>query len=459
MVRVRFAPSPTGHLHIGGLRTTIFNLLFARHNNGKFLLRIEDTDLERSKKEYVDSILDSLNWMSITSDEPLFYQSQRFDIYKKVADKLLAEGKAYKCFCSEESIKNRLGEFNKYDGFCRDKQDQTGPYVIRFKLPDTQGAIEFDDLIRGRITVGLDQLDDFIFVRSDGVPVYNFVVVIDDAAMNITHVIRGEEHISNTPKQILIYNACGYKMPLFAHIPLILGTDGSKLSKRDADVSVLDYKKKGYLADALFNYLVRLGWSHGDQEIFTKEEVIKYFTLENVGKKGAIFDIQKLNWVNGMYMRNSKSDELLNKILSDVEPLFLDKNWNREQVVFLIDLYKQRANNLSEIVGEVDKLYKAPIDYVDIDKWINDKTSGYLDSISKELEAMEFTSEKLHAWAKDFCSRLNIKLVEIAQPLRIALTGKTTSPGVFELLSIIGKEESLKRIKLLQKFLEKRECA
>src|ERR1700733_99493 len=296
-VRVRFAPSPTGHLHIGGMRSAIFNWLFARHNNGSFLLRIEDTDRERSKQEYTDSILASFAWMRIDWDEPVVIQSERAKRHQEVAQKLYAQGKAYYCICTPEQVQDRLAaqsgfdiNFMKYDGLCRNASHTKG--ALRFKIPDDITEVTFHDLIRDTITIGIDQLDDFILVRSDGTPMYNFVVVVDDADMKISHVIRGEEHIANTPKQILLYQACGFPLPYFAHLPMILGPDGNKLSKRDAATGVFEYKQLGYIPDPLFNYLVRLGWSHGDQEIFTREEVIQFFDLAHVGKKGAIFDQQ-----------------------------------------------------------------------------------------------------------------------------------------------------------------------
>ena len=317
-IRVRFAPSPTGHLHIGGLRTAFFNWLFARHNNGVFLLRIEDTDVERSTKEYLDSILATFDWVNLPSDEPIVIQSQRIAEHTALIAQLLKEGKAYRCYCSQEQVAERYkgqgsgDEFIKYDGRCRNAAEQPGvPAAIRFALPAGRTTVAFDDLIRGRVEVGIDQLDDFIIARSDGTPMYNFVVVVDDAHMRISHIIRGEEHISNTPKQLLLYEALGFPVPFFAHTPMILGPDGNKLSKRDAATSVLEYRQEGYLPDALLNYLVRLSWAHGDQEIFTREELISYFTLDHVGKKGAIFDPQKLSWVNSVYMRAKDSARVI----------------------------------------------------------------------------------------------------------------------------------------------------
>jgi glutamyl-tRNA synthetase len=473
MVRVRFAPSPTGNLHIGSLRTAIFNWLFARHNNGKFLIRIEDTDTARSKREYVDSILDSLKWMGIEGDELIVFQSQRFEEYKKIIEKLLEEGKAYRCYCTQEEVKQRCSEkgleYCKYDGLCRSlKEVRDKPFVVRFKLPEDKRTVEFEDIIRGKVTVGIDQLDDFIIARSDGSPMYNFVVIVDDAQMKISHVIRGEDHISNTPKQILLYEACGYSVPKFAHIPLILAEDGSKLSKRHASVSALDYKNNGFLSDALFNYLVRLGWSHGDQEIFTREELIKDFTLKAVGKKGAIFDIEKLKWLNGVYIRKKSAKEVYDLIINNIDPDFRDrfKNWSDEQILKLIDLYKERAKTLLEIEEEIDFLYCPAKDFDEeiIEEWIeeddededdeeeDEEEEEVLSQFVKTIETIgNFNSKNLLDIAKNICKEKNIKLGKLAQPLRFAITGKTFSPGVFELMDVLGKEESLKRLKKLYK--------
>ena len=310
-VRVRFAPSPTGHLHIGGLRTALFNWLFAKHCGGTFLLRIEDTDLERSKDEYTQAIYQAFAWVGITSDEQPLIQSQRFSIYKEVAEDLISQEKAYRCACTPEQVEARArqagvtGEYHGgYDGYCRFKEiEETEKTAIRFVIPESTQTFSWHDAIRGVISFDRSQLDDFVIVRSDGTPTYNFCVVIDDHASAITHVIRGEDHISNTPKQIALYQELGYEVPVFAHIPMILGSDGNKLSKRDGAVDVVAYRGIGYLSDALVNYIVRLGWAYGDQEIFTQEELIKYFTLEAVGKKPSVFDFTKLEWLNSLYMR------------------------------------------------------------------------------------------------------------------------------------------------------------
>ncbi len=470
-IRVRFAPSPTGYLHIGGLRTALFNWLFARHNKGKFLIRIEDTDVERSKQEYTDSILASLAWTGIESDEAPVIQSQRIDEHKKIIEYLLEHNKAYRCFCAPEEIiernKKRYGAdylFSQYDEFCRTKKiavhDKRKSHVIRFALPHDVQEVVFDDLIRGSVSFALEQFDDFIIARSDGRPMYNFVVVIDDAFMRISHVIRGEDHISNTPKQILLYQACGYAIPHFAHLPLILGPSGDRLSKRDAATSVLEYKQQGYLPAAFINYLVRLGWSHGDQELFASDELINYFSLGDVSKKGAIFDQQKLDWLNGVYIRQTAGQDIADIITRDIMPSLYDQleKWNEQQILGLIALYKQRAKTLLEIAQELIALHKGPItfDENDIAKWITTDIGEYLPILIQRLEQQEsFISDDLSDMIKQCSKEWNIKLVQIAQPIRIALVGKTSSPGIFELLALLGKQESIHRLQNLLMFLNK----
>lgn len=455
-VRVRFPPSPTGHLHIGGLRTALFNYLFARHYHGQFLLRIEDTDRERSKTEYVDSILASLAWVGIQADEPVVIQSEQIKRHQEVAQQLLTQGKAYRCYCAQDDLKGRSEEelFFKYDGRCRSRHDQpNSPYVIRFKLPEVT-EISFDDLIRGSVTIPRDQLDDFIIVRSDGTPMYNFVVVVDDADACITHVIRGEDHISNTPKQILLYQACGYAVPQFAHVPFILGPSGDRLSKRDGAVSVLAYKELGYLPEALINYLVRLGWAHGDQEIFSLKELIELFTLDGVGKKGAIFDLQKLNWLNGLYIRERSAESLLSYITKEMDLSLPDQlaTWNRPTLLQVIDVYKERVSTMQELIQEIALLYSGPSAYdeADMRTWITPQTKGHLRKLLHALESMpHFDADTLSTCIKGLAKELGLKFASIAQPIRIALIGKSSGPGIFEMLIKIGKKESCDRIAAL----------
>ena len=462
-VRVRFAPSPTGHLHIGGLRAALFNWLFARHNNGTFLVRIEDTDIVRSEKKFVTSIVESLKWTGLESDEPIVFQTDRMASYGVLIEKLLANGKAYRCFCSEQEIEERRAQqesdepIKKYDGFCRDKTDNPGQqkYVVRFKLPQDQQEITFNDLIRGPITVRIDQLDDFIIMRSDGSPVYNFVVVVDDAHMHITYVIRGEDHISNTPKQILLYQALGYDLPQFAHLPLIMGKSGQRLSKRDAATSVDEYKAAGYLADALINYLARLGWSHGDQEIFTRDELITYFTLKGVGKSAAVFDIDKLQWVNSVYIKDTGSRELLKLLIADVDPQFETKvpDWSDDQLFELIDLYKPRVKTVLELAQELKLLYTAGYyQKDDLEKWVTKQTGSLLKAVIAQLQTLEqFTADEIKKIVQHVCKEQQVKLPIVAQPLRIAIIGKASGPGIFELFAVLGKDFVIPR---LQEFVQ-----
>lgn len=463
-VRVRFAPSPTGHLHIGNFRTGIFNWLFARHHKGDFLLRIEDTDAVRYKPEYVESIERCLKWAGIESDESPVVQSERLDDYKIIIAKLLQEKKAYKCYCTPEEIEIRLKKgdatqdfYVHYDGFCRQfiGNEQNKPYVVRFALPSGLKEVAFDDLIRGRVVFPIDQLDDFIIARTNGNPIYNFVVVVDDAFMNITHVIRGEDHISNTPKQILLYEACGYDVPQFAHLPLILGSAGEKLSKRDAATSVVEYMQDGYLPDALINYLVRLGWAHGDQEIFTREELINFFTLKAVGKKGSIFDVEKLNWVNSIYIKQQEPLQLLKYIAEyvrpDIEPRLRD--WDEVKIAKFIALYIERVQTLHELADLLEHLYDGPkiFDRDSLQKWITPETSTQIIKIIAALQGCSpFTVESIQSTLKTLAKEFGVKLVSIAQPIRIALIGSDSGPGVFVLLQEIGKEDSINRIQTLR---------
>ncbi len=455
-VRVRFAPSPTGHLHIGNLRAAIFNWLFAKHKGGKFLLRIEDTDVVRSKKEYVDSILKSLEWLRLISDEEPLFQMSRSEEHKKAVNVLLEKGLAYPCFCEPKSM-DAVGK--KYSGFCRDKEyteeDLKKPYAIRFKLPRGD-KITFKDVIRGMVTVGYDQLDDFVIVRRGGIPTYNFVVVLDDIYMRITHVIRGDDHISNTPKQILLYDALGGKIPVFAHLPLILGQSGAPLSKRDATTSVNEYKSEGYLPDALFNYLVRLGWAHGNQEIFSREELINLFTLEKVGKKGAVFDIKKLRWLNGVYIRELTLESFLTELKdsgSDLEKK-LHAVW-QEKLAIVFKLYQERAETLNGLANDILELNQDPDDLnLDlIKKWHSKNTYMLVRDFIEQLEVLEHIHhDELLVEAKKACEAYGSKLVELAQAIRLALCGKVQSPGVFDVIVVLGKEKTIERLK---KLLEK----
>lgn len=460
--RVRFAPSPTGHLHIGGFRSALFNYLFARHNNGSYLLRIEDTDLERSKQIYVDSIIAAFNWAGMVPDEPVEIQSQYIDEHTSLIKRLLDEGKAYRCYCTQEEVAARYQKahattdlFVKYDGACRVIKDILDkPFAVRFAVPAGLKEVSFKDLIRGEVVIGIDQLDDFIIARSDGTPMYNFVVVVDDIRMRITHVIRGEEHIINTPKQILLYHALGHAMPHFAHIPLILGKDGSKLSKRDAATSIVEYIEAGYLPDAFINYFARLGWSHGDQEIFSREELVQHFTLEQIGKKGAVFDQEKLEWVNSIYLRGMKAFALFEYIECWIDRDFKQKvgHWHVERVYQLIDLYKERVKTVKELAHLVIAAIVGPDEFAasDMQTYLAGAVPNHIQDLIEILEQITpFEVDLMKETIKRFCTERKLGLAVVAQPVRIALVGTVSSPGIFDLLAIFGKEESLHRLRRL----------
>ncbi|NCO82770.1 MAG: glutamate--tRNA ligase, partial [Nitrospirae bacterium] len=379
MIRVRFAPSPTGHLHIGGARTALFNYLFARHNNGKFILRIEDTDRTRSTEEYIEAIIEGMKWLKLEWDEGPFRQTDRFDVYRSYVDKLLREDKAYYCCCSPEELEQRRkealaqGKPQKYDGRCRNltkiqdsrfKIQEKNP-AIRFKMPQ-EGQTVVNDMIRGQVTFKNDQLDDLIIMRSDGTPTYNFTVVVDDVDMKITHIIRGDDHLNNTPKQLHIYKALGYEIPLFAHLPMILGADKARLSKRHGATSVMAYKEMGYLPDALVNYLVRLGWSYGDQEVFTREELIKHFSFENIGKSSAVFNPEKLIWLNSQYIIKSNPEELGELVIPFLESAGIiqkgqqiDRQWLSKAIKTL----QERAKTLVELANSLRYYIAEDVEY------------------------------------------------------------------------------------------------
>lgn len=472
-VRVRFAPSPTGHLHIGSLRSALFNWLFARHTSGQFLLRIEDTDSERSKDEYTTGLLDSLAWCGLIADEPILIQSSRKQEHQRIAQQMVEKGTAYRCYCTPDELDERLGknsqgvgEYRKYDQHCFNCQQRgeqslaemaDKPYVIRFHIPDTaqeqNAGLLFHDIIRGPVHFNADQFDDFVLIRSDGMPMYNFAVVVDDAHMDITHVIRGEDHLINTPKQIWLYQALGYSVPQFAHIPLILGPSGQKLSKRDGAVSVGDYQAKGYLAQALCNYLVRLGWSHGDQEIFTPEEMIASFSLDAVGKKGAIFDIEKLNWVNSVYIKASSAENIIDLCAKDIGISCIQRYplWTANRINKAVALVKDRCNTLLQILEEIDSLYNKP-------QYAREQICTLWQDYSlqalcmQKIIALEFDQEEnkevYQKAIKAVMVECNTTMRTLAPLLRYALLAKTDSIGIFDCIEIIGWQECQARLTL-----------
>jgi glutamyl-tRNA synthetase len=458
-VRVRFAPSPTGHLHIGGARTALFNWLYAKNNRGTFILRIEDTDRTRSTEEFINSIIEGMKWLDLDWDEGPYRQTDRFDVYRSYAEKLMKEGKAYYCYCTPEELEQRRqealaqGRSLKYDGRCRDLKapvPERKP-AIRFRMPQ-EGAAAVDDLIKGRVVFDNAQLDDLIIVRSDGTPTYNFTVVVDDVDMNITHVIRGDDHLNNTPKQIHIYLALGYKIPLFAHLPMILGSDKTRLSKRHGATSVLAYKEAGYLPGALVNYLVRLGWSHEDQEIFTKEELVSFFSFDNVGKSASVFNPEKLLWLNGQYIINSTPENLADLVIPLLvrekiigENQILDKEWLAKAIMTL----QERAKTLIELTDSLRYYISEDIEYnlKAKEKFLKENNLASLCEVSESLKELDnFTAPEIEKIFLSVVERLQTKLGSVAQPVRVAMTGKTESPGIFEVIEIVGKEKTLKRL-------------
>lgn len=458
-VRVRFAPSPTGHLHIGGARTALFNWLFARHNKGTFILRIEDTDRSRSTEEYIEAIIEGMKWLGLDWDEGPYRQTDRLDVYRSYVEKLVKEGKSYYCYCSPEELEQRRqkalahGKPPRYDGRCRDlKEPVIGRTpAVRFNMPQ-EGQTIVDDLIRGLVVFENNQLDDLIIMRSDGTPTYNFVVVVDDVDMDITHVIRGDDHLNNTPKQIHIYKALGHDIPLFAHLPMILGSDKTRLSKRHGATSVMAYKEMGYLPDALVNYLVRLGWSYGDQEVFTRKELIEHFSLEDIGRSAAVFNPEKLLWLNSKYINNSSPEMLVELVMPFLikkgiiqEGQSLDKEWLSRAIATL----KERSRTSIELANSL-RYYIA--EYVEYDlkakeRFLNEKSLPYLVELKDAIISLEnFIAAEIEKVFISLVEKHNIKLGDIAQPVRVAITGNTVSPGIFEVLEIVGKEKTLKRL-------------
>jgi glutamyl-tRNA synthetase len=454
-VRTRFAPSPTGSLHIGGARTAIFNWLFARHHGGKFILRIEDTDRTRSTEESIAEIIDAMKWLGLEWDEGPFRQSERLHVYKSHIERLLEAGKAYRCYCTQEELEakreeaQRQGRVYRYDGRCRHLKSQpaNAPFTVRLLTPEV-GTIEVEDLIRGTIVFDAKDIDDFIIQKTDGFPTYNFAVVVDDATMNITHVIRGDDHLANTPKQILIYKALGYELPKFAHVSMILGPDKTKLSKRHGATSVIAYREMGYLPEALVNYLTRLGWSYGDQEIFSREELIEKFTLDNVGKSPAVFNPEKLLWLNGWYIRNKPVEEIARLVLPFLEKRGIKAALN-EKLIKVVNSLRERTKTLKELADASLYFFTDEIEYDESakKKFLTPETVPiFRDLIDRLSSLSDFNASELQRVFGEIIEQKGLKLVQIAQPVRVALTGKTVSPGIFEVMEILGKEKVLERL-------------
>jgi glutamyl-tRNA synthetase len=456
-VRVRFAPSPTGHLHVGGARTALFNWLFARHHRGVFVLRIEDTDRSRSTEANIGAIVEALDWLGLDWDEgpptPGYRQTERLDLYREHAARLVAAGRAYHCDCSPEQLDaerkaaQARGETFLYSGRCRDRGLTAG--ALRLRIPD-EGTTVVNDLIHGPVTFDLRLLDDWILLRSDATPTYNFCVVVDDVTMRISHVIRGNDHLSNTPKQILCYDALGYETPAFAHVSMILGADRSRLSKRHGATSVQAFRGAGILADAMVNYLARLGWSWGDQEVFSRAELIERFDIKDVASSGAVFDLTKLEWLSAHYLKASAGRDLVPLVRPFLEGAGLVAPADESRLAAMLDTLKERAKTLVELV-EVGRFYfERPTAYEAkaAATLLTAAAVPRLDALAARLEALPaFTPPEIEAAGRALAAEQGVKLVEVAQLARLAVTGRTASPPIFDVLALLGRDEALARLR------------
>lgn len=482
-VRVRFAPSPTGHMHVGNARTALFNWLFARHMNGSFVLRIEDTDMERSTEESARGIIESMRWMGLDWDEGPevggeygpYFQSQRLDIYKEAAQKLIEQGKAYYCYCTSEELAEKReralaeGRPPGYDGKCRNLSEaerrqyemQGVQPAVRFKVDE--GIVAFDDIIRGSVKFDGDVLDDFVILKSDGVATYNFAVVIDDALMRITHVIRGEDHIPNTPKQILLYKALGYPIPRFAHIPMILGPDRARLSKRHGATSVEQYRELGIVREAFVNYLALLGWGYDDkQTFFSIDELIEKFTLERVSKNAAVFDPKKLEWMNGKYIRDFDLDRVVEECLPYlIKANLLDEDRIRDRMDWIkkvIASVWERLKYLSEVVDATRYFFTDEFTYDEdaVQKVLRKEgVPSILDELTSRFADIPWDEETVEKVFRGLADELGLKAKDVIQPARVALTGRTFSPGIFEVAVLLGKDTCIRRLVAAKELLEK----
>jgi glutamyl-tRNA synthetase len=455
-VRVRFAPSPSGHLHVGSAHTALFNWLYARHHGGAFILRIEDTDRSRSTEENIEAIVDAMSWLELDWDEgppaPGYRQTERFELYREHAARLVASGRAYYCDCSPERLEQERqaaqarNETFRYSGRCRQRGLTAG--ALRLRIPQ-DGATVVDDLINGPVTFEHRQLDDWILVRSDGTPTYNFCVVVDDVTMRITHVIRGNDHLSNTPKQILCYEALDYPVPEFAHVSMILGPDRARLSKRHGATSVQAFRDEGLLAAAMVNYLARLGWSHGDQEIFSRQELIERFDIKDVAAAAAIFDRTKLEWLNQHYLKTMDGARLAELARPFFARARLDPG-DPARLAGIVDTLKERARTLVELVEAARFYFERPREYEAkaAQKLFTPAGAERLDALIARLQGEPaFKPEVLEQAFRELTERLGLKLVDLAQPVRLAVTGRTASPPLFEVLAILGHEETLARLR------------
>ena len=462
-VRTRFAPSPTGYLHIGGARTALFSWLFARANGGSFVLRIEDTDKERSTQASVDAILHGMEWLGLDYDEGPFYQTQRFDRYNEVIQKLLDEGKAYRCYCSKEELeamreqqianKQRPQYDRRYRDFSGEPPADVAP-VIRFKNP-LDGVVVIEDQVLGQITISNQELDDLIIARSDGTPTYNLTVVVDDMDMQITHVIRGDDHINNTPRQINLIEALGGTPPIYAHAPMILGDDGKRMSKRHGAVSVSAYAEEGILRDAMLNYLVRLGWSHGDQEVFSTAEMLELFKLAGINKSASTFDVDKLHWLNQQYLKEAVAEELADELAKRLPEAL--QAAPREMLLQVVELQRERVKTLSEMAETSVLFFQDPTEYdpKPAKKFLNKASLPILNDLIERLAQLnDWQPEAIQSCIADYADEKGLKFGKVGPPVRIAVCGNGNSPGLDQTLATIGQEAVVRRLKTATSYIE-----
>jgi len=456
MIKTRFAPSPTGFLHVGGARTALFSWLFTRKVGGVFVLRIEDTDRERSTEASVQAILDGMHWLNLDYDEGPYYQTQRFDRYREAIQQLVSQGDAYYCSCSKQRLESlresqmATKQKPRYDGCCRDLNLQPEvdlELVVRFKNPQ-QGVVKFVDHVKGEVSVSNSELDDLIIARTDGTPTYNLTVVVDDMDMEITHVVRGDDHVNNTPRQINILKALGAECPEYAHLPMILGDDGKRLSKRHGAVGVMQYSEDGYLPEAMLNYLVRLGWSHGDQEIFSVEEMIEYFSLDDINKSASTFNTEKLNWINQQYLISQPLEQIVELVKHRLKKVGVEFD-DRTNFDNIVDLYRQRVSTINELVDSILYCFR---DFEQYDeraakKVLKPIALGPLTQLQNELALLEeWNSTTIHKVIETITETLEIKMGAVGQPLRVAVTGGSFSPPIDQTVEMIGRERTLARI-------------
>jgi len=464
-IKTRFAPSPTGYLHIGGARTALFSWLYARRHGGSFVLRIEDTDLERSTTESVNAILEGMTWLGLEYDEGPFYQTHRFDRYKQVIDQLLQDGKAYRCYCTkdrleqlrEQQMENK--QKPKYDGFCLDNNhdDTDKPYVIRFKNPK-QGEVVIDDMVKGQVVISNDELDDLIIARSDGTPTYNLTVVVDDLDMGITHVVRGDDHLNNTPRQINILKAMGAELPVYAHVPMILGDDGKRMSKRHGATSVMQYRDEGFLPEAVLNYLVRLGWSHGDRELFTLDEMISLFDSKDINKAASTYNEEKLLWLNQEYIKAATPEHIAHHLSWQLKELDIDPT-NGPDLLSVIKPQQDRARTLKELARNIEFFYKDFDGYnaKAAKKNLKVSTLEPMQRLTEHFTNIEnWNAEEIQTAIDAVIEQFEINLGKIGQPVRVAISGKAATPAIDITLELLGKQLTIVRMEKAIDFIKAR---